>query len=382
MPSILNAVTSKLKLPEFPAYTYSRARSAGLTFEFFLLNSLSLLMPASLRKSTSANRSLRDNLELHRAVHADMLQLLRNDSKRIEAGVYPLSVLTPESPIEHVARYPKLIKDAFSIYFRRVRGRTTEFDPEAKELLSDLPRYYRRNFHFQTNGYLSTTSAEVYEHQVELLFKGAADPMRRLIIEPLRERFGDTDGEGLRFLEIGAGTGRATRFVRLAFPKAKVVAVDLSDPYLKVAQRKLSDLAKIDFIQSDGAHLPYREEEFDAAYSVFLFHELPAAARKEIIEESLRVLKFGGFFGLVDSIQTGDKKHFDPILREFPQEFHEPFYRDYIAHPMDDLLKSSGVENVRKELGFTSKVCWGRKTTGAKPKKPSTRRVAREARSN
>jgi ubiquinone/menaquinone biosynthesis C-methylase UbiE len=360
------------------AYTHSRARSAALTLEFFLLNSLSLVFPPSPRKSSEASRALRSNTSLIRSIQAELLKILREDSRRIERGVYPLRVLQPESPLEHFGRYPKLVKDAVSIYFRRIQGRTTEFDSEAKALLSGLPRYYRRNFHFQTNGYLSETSAEMYEHQVELLFKGAADPMRRLIIEPLRKSFGSTDGKGLRFLEIGAGTGRTTRFVHMAFPKAEIVAVDLSEPYLAVAQRKLRDLDHIRFAQADGAHLPYGDGEFDAVYSVFLFHELPLTARREILGESLRVLKGGGFLGLVDSIQTGDKALLDPILLEFPQEFHEPFYRNYIAHPMEGLLKAAGLQGVHKETGFTSKICWGKKKAPAR----AAKRVARKARSS
>lgn len=338
-----------------PVYAYSRARSLGFTAEFFLLNSLSFFLPHA-KDEQPRQRDLR---VLH-AIRADLQKLLKEDSLRIERGIYPLSVLKPESPLSHFGRYPRLLTDALSIHFRRLRGKTTEFSAEARELLPELPRYYRRNFHFQTNGYLSSDSAEVYDHQVELLFKGSADAMRRLIIEPMRKHFGKTDGEGLRFLEIGAGTGRATRFVHLAFPKAKIVAVDLSDPYLKVAQRRLSDLSRIDFVQADGADLPYKDGEFDAVYSVFLFHELPAEARREVLAESARVLKKGGFIGFVDSIQTSDKKLFDPILREFPQHYHEPFYRDYIARPMEAEMKKAGVQGLSSETGFTSKVCWGK----------------------
>lgn len=353
------------------AYAHSRARSAGLTLEFFLLNSLAILFPPS--PTRASTRELRKNTALIQAVQAELVKILREDSARIERGVYPLKVLQPESPLEHFGRYPTLVKDAVSIYLRRLKGRTTEFDSKAKTLLAGLPRYYRRNFHFQTNGYLSETSAQMYEHQVELLFKGAADPMRRLIIEPLRNHFKSRDGKELRFLEIGAGTGRATRFVRLAFPEAEIVAVDLSDPYLDVAEKKLADLEGITLEQADGAHLPYKNAEFDAVYSVFLFHELPLTARREILAESLRVLKPGGFLGLVDSIQTGDNEILDPILPEFPQEFHEPYYRNYIAHPMEGLLEEAGLQEVRKEYGFTSKLCWGKKkaSTKGKAKRPS-----------
>jgi hypothetical protein len=49
------------------------------------------------------------------------------------------------------------------------------------------PSYYLQNFHHQTNGYLSDLSANLYDLQVELLFGGTADPMRRRILAPLKQ---------------------------------------------------------------------------------------------------------------------------------------------------------------------------------------------------
>ena len=45
--------------------------------------------------------------------------------------------------------------------------------------LSAFPDYYLRNFHYQTGGYLSERSAKLYDQQVEVLFIGSADAMRR-----------------------------------------------------------------------------------------------------------------------------------------------------------------------------------------------------------
>ena len=41
------------------------------------------------------------------------------------------------------------------------------------------PEYYLRNFHYQTDGWLSSDSAKVYEFQTETLFLGAQDAMQR-----------------------------------------------------------------------------------------------------------------------------------------------------------------------------------------------------------
>jgi ubiquinone/menaquinone biosynthesis C-methylase UbiE len=259
------------------------------------------------------------------------------------------------------------LADGIRLSARRSRGRTTEFNRQARELLDELPRYYRRNFHFQTDGYLSERSAALYEHQVEMLFRGTADAMRRLILPPLKKHFGGSDGKGLRLLEVGAGTGRTTRFVRLAVPKARIIAMDMSESYLRHASRSLAHSQRVDFLQGDGGVLPFKDGEFDGIYSVFLFHELPRQAREQSLAEARRVLKPGGFFGFVDSVQKGDKAGFDPLLTHFPVEFHEPYYRDYLEHSMEGLIRSAGFEGLEQGTGFLSKWVAARRPLSAKP---------------
>ncbi len=342
---------------DFPILTFSRARSAS-----FVLQNRFMHWTAMALAGRRANPS-EVSAKTLQAIRKEIDELLKRDSANIAKGLYPISVLRPESPIRHWARYPKVLIDAARIGRRRKLGRTTEFSPKSKELTEELPRYYRRNFHFQTDGYLSDRSAELYDHQVEILFAGAADPMRRLILPPLRQAFGKSDGRGLTFLELGAGTGSATRFVRLTFPKAKIVALDLSDPYLKVARKRLGNASRIDFIQGNASALPFRDGTFDAVYSVFLFHELPLDERKAVLKESLRVLKDGGTLALVDSLQAGDRPALEEALRTFPQDFHEPFYRNYLAHPMESLLKALRLDKITVETGFFSKVVSARKSS-------------------
>lgn len=338
-----------------PILAYERTRSAGYALENRVLH---LLARVLLRDENTFQKIGRETFA---RVSAELDDLLRQDSTNIAEGLYPISVLRPESPLKHLARLPRIAWDGLQIRARKKRGRTTEFDETAREFMDRLPRYYKRNFHFQTNGYLSSRSAELYEHQVEILFAGAADAMRRLILAPMREVFGKSDGRGLTFLEVGAGTGATTEFVRLAFPRAKIIASDLSDPYLKAAQRKLSRYPLIDFVQADGAKLPFADRQFDAVYSVFLFHELPMSARKEVLKDSMRVLKDGGFLGLVDSLQQGDKPELDSPLEQFPKDFHEPYYRNYLENPVENLLRELPLETVQSATGFLSKVCWGTK---------------------
>jgi len=113
----------------------------------------------------------------------------------------------------------------------------------------------------------------------------------------------------------------------------------------------------MDFMQADGSALPFKTGHFDAAYSVFLYHELPLEAREQVLAESRRVLKSDGIFVFVDSMQTGDQPQLDSVLANFPEQYHEPFYRNYIETPMEDLIKKAGFTDLRSDRGFISKVC-------------------------
>lgn len=336
-------------------FTYSRARSLGFTLEFLALNGLAGLLPG-------ATPRIPLDPAVASLIQKELSRCLFEDAQNIRKGVYPFSVLMPESVGDHFKRIPRLLLDGLHIHNRRKAGRTAVFGKKAKEFLDDLPRYYQRNFHFQTEGYLSPRSAELYEHQVEILFGGAADAMRRMVLRPLREKFGSSDGKGLTFLEIGAGTGRTTRFVKLAFPKAKIVVSDLSEPYLKEAQKRLAGFQRLDFVQIGGESLPFRDGHFDAVYSVFMFHELPSETRVEVLCEARRVLKTSGVLAVVDSMQKGDFPEFDPLLENFPKQYHEPYYRDYIEGRMESLIEQAGFTGVHSERSFFSKLCSAART--------------------
>jgi len=293
-------------------------------------------------------------------IYAELFHLLKQDSENIAQGYYPIEVLKPEKITRHFMRYPRIILDGYQIAKRRRDKNAKDFKPESQEFLNELPEYYQRNFHFQTGGYLTSKSADLYEHQVEILFSGAADAMRRLII-PLVKDYFSGQGEGLHFLELAAGTGRLTRFMKLAFPKAKITVLDLSYPYLKKAQENLQEFDRLDFVQGAAEDLPFHERQFDLVYSCFLFHELPLEIRRQVVSEGWRVLKDSGLFGFVDSVQKEDTRDFEWALEQFPVDFHEPFYQNYIMNPMEGLMLYQGFAKLKKSQGFFAKAVVGQK---------------------
>lgn len=349
---------SKIPFQNKLSLGYSLARSVHFTMQQVSLPVFELLATGKRKK-----RPAIDPKHIKKSFQA-LYRLLKKDAENIANGIYPLEVLKPESATKHAIRYPKILIDGYFISKRRQDHSAHEFNQEAREFLQDVPEYYQRNFHYQSGGYLTKKSADLYEHQVEILFSGAADAMRRLIIPLLKEHY-PNQGEKLHFLEVGAGTGRLTRFMKLAFPKAHITVLDLSEPYLKKAQENLSEFSRIDFIQGKAEELPFLDNRFDVVYSCFLFHELPLPIRAKVIEESFRTLKEGGCLGFVDSVQKEDAVELEWALEQFPVDFHEPFYKNYSQNPMEDLITSRGFVGLRKDKGFFAKAILAQKPFSA-----------------
>ena len=172
------------------------------------------------------------DLERHRfpslaATLKGMRLLFEKDLANAEAGLYPL----PLDLAQEIRRARGSLQ--YLAYIPRVAARRRRNgDNELKQATRDLPRYYRQNFHYQTDGYLSANSARLYDFQVEALFSGTADAMRRRAFVPIAGFLEGRDPKRTALLDVGAGTGEFLSFVKTAVPDLKLIALDLSKPYL------------------------------------------------------------------------------------------------------------------------------------------------------
>jgi ubiquinone/menaquinone biosynthesis C-methylase UbiE len=270
--------------------------------------------------------------EKRQALLKATFDLLKRDADNIAAGIYPLEVLKPERPWRHGWRLTRILIDALAVSSRKKRRDHARFSAEAMKNLEGAPEYYRRNFHFQTDGYLSEASAELYDHQVDILFSGATDAMRRALLPPLKRTVPKTG----KLLEIGCGTGRLTHFVALTMPQASITALDPSEPYLTAARKLNVHVKNVKFVQGFAEEKHFAANSYHGVYSAFLLHELPRSIRRSLLKELIRVTKPGGTIAFLDSIQSGDRKEFDWALQRFPKDFHEPFYSDYSKDKMEN----------------------------------------------
>ena len=97
-----------------------------------------------------------------------------------------------------------------------------------------------------------------------------------------------------RILDLACGSGDVTAMLREALPKAQVVGLDFSRPLLAQAKgRGLAELA-----EADALKLPFGDGSFDAVTIAFGLRNF--SDRTAGLKEITRVLKPGGFFGLLE----------------------------------------------------------------------------------
>jgi len=300
------------------------------------------------RPHTNAAVTGRDRL------YADMAALFQRDLANVEAGIYPLPQDHDGSFLTRLNRSRLFFEDLPDVHRRRESGRNTEvLTPETS---GKRPLYYLQNFHFQSGGYLTEASAKRYDTQVEVVFNGTANAVRRQALPYVHEILAGRDQRSLRLLDVGCGTGRFLDFAKQAWPRLPTIGLDLSEAYLKEARRHLKDRSKLNFIVGKGEAIPLPGESQDVLTSIFTFHELPPDVRRKTFREFARVLKPGGRAIIVDSIQRGDKAGYDGLLELFPQSFHEPYYLSYIDEDFDAIGKACGLAHTRNAYAYMAKV--------------------------
>jgi ubiquinone/menaquinone biosynthesis C-methylase UbiE len=323
------------------------------------------LLAARLAKPVPVPEKLRGRATPDRQrILADLWRLIEEDWRNIAAGFYAPPEDAAGGPLAGLRRAIDFFADLREVEARRHGEPSDALLHEAPA--ERYPDYYRRKFHFQTDGYLSEASAERYDHQVEVLFGGAAAPMRRQALLPLREALlRHAGGPGsARLLDIGSGTGVFLREVKRNYPRLAVTGLDLSAPYLSVAGRRLAHWSRVELIEGAAEAMPFGEGEFDIVSVIYLLHELPPRTRRAVVEEIRRVLKPGGTLIVVDSLQTGDEPDYDGLLDFFPFGFHEPYYASYVHEDLDRLVGPGFVRDSSR-LAYFSKVLSWRLTGGA-----------------
>lgn len=122
------------------------------------------------------------------------------------------------------------------------------------------------------------------------------------------------DGDG-KALDVGTGAGGLAIQLAKRFPNSRVWGIDNwgkgwnYSKSMGVKNAKIEGVeAQVHFQKASASNLPFKDGEFDAIVSNFVFHEVrDIKDKRKVIEESLRVLKKGGAFSLQDTFKNRKK---------------------------------------------------------------------------
>jgi malonyl-CoA O-methyltransferase len=93
-------------------------------------------------------------------------------------------------------------------------------------------------------------------------------------------------------LDLGAGTGHASRALKRRYPKAMVIAADIAPGMLERAKEQSRWLRRFERVRADAYRLPFRDGAFDLVFSSLMLQWCDDL--DTVFAELARVLKPGG----------------------------------------------------------------------------------------
>lgn len=135
------------------------------------------------------------------------------------------------------------------------------------------------------------------------------------------------NGQG-KVLDVGTGAGALAIELAKRYPESKVWGIDYWGKTWNYSKNQCEENAKnegvadqIVFQKASASSLPFKDGEFDAIVSNFVYHEVRDTRDKRLlINESLRVLKKGGTFSLQDTFKNKRRYGvFEDLKREIKE---------------------------------------------------------------
>jgi malonyl-CoA O-methyltransferase len=122
----------------------------------------------------------------------------------------------------------------------------------------------------------------------------AAAGLQGRVAGELLERLGELALAPRTVLDLGAGTGRATRELKRRYPRALVIALDLAPGMLREARRHMRPWRRFARVCADALRLPLKDGSVDVLYSSLMLQWCQPL--EQALAEVRRVLAPEGLF--------------------------------------------------------------------------------------
>jgi len=120
----------------------------------------------------------------------------------------------------------------------------------------------------------------------------AAAALQERVRNELMERLAELKLAPLHILDLGAGTGHATRALKRLYPSSLAVAADIAPGMLARAKTQSRWLRRFERVRADAYSLPFRTGSFDLVFSSLMLQWCDDL--DVVFAEIARVLKPGG----------------------------------------------------------------------------------------
>jgi tRNA (cmo5U34)-methyltransferase len=164
-------------------------------------------------------------------------------------------------------------------------------------------------------------------------------------------------------LDLGAGTGLLSQFVRQWYPSAHIVLADLSEPMIAKARVRFAGDSNVTFEVTDYTTAPI-DGTYDSIVSALSIHHIDHDAKRALFAKIFRALRPGGTFVNAEQV-AGPTPALDAVYQKLwlqqvreagatPDQIADSLYRQ-----QDD--RCASVEDQlqwMREAGFTDADCW------------------------
>ena len=187
----------------------------------------------------------------------------------------------------------------------------------------------------------------------------------------------DTKKEEPQVLDIGAGTGLFSSFLKEKFPQAKLTLIDISEKMMEVAKNRFRSESNVEYVIADYTDYAFESNKYDFIISSLSIHHLTDEEKRSLYDSLYIALKPGGVFVNADQVlgQTGyieslykkdweNKINSNGLTKEEVEAAHERTKLDKMSTLEDQIhwLQQSGFQDVDclyKYFNFV--VLYGRK---------------------
>ncbi|HII05762.1 MAG TPA: methyltransferase domain-containing protein [Methanotrichaceae archaeon] len=169
------------------------------------------------------------------------------------------------------------------------------------------------------------------------------------------KKLGASEGETI--LDVGIGTGHETLALAGSVGEfGRVVGVDISSGMLRVARSRIGKegLAdRIDLLQTDAAHLPFKADAFDGLFMSFTLELFDTPEIPLVLKECRQALRPEGRISVVSLSKSGGRS----LMRNLYERCHDRFPEIIDCRPIfvRRALEDAGFE----VLDSTQTSIWG-----------------------